>query len=58
MCQPLQDAQGRTTGILVFASDVTERVLARPAQVWLRAEPQPGQVVLSVRDNDLGLTDS
>ena len=31
---------------------------ARPAQVWLRAEQQPGAVVLTVRDNGLGLTDS
>ncbi len=31
---------------------------ARPAQVWLQAEQQPGQVVLSVRDNGLGLSET
>ena len=30
----------------------------RPAQVWLRTEAQPGAIVLTVRDNGLGLTDS
>jgi signal transduction histidine kinase len=31
---------------------------ARPAQVWLRAEPQASGVVLTVRDNGLGLSES
>jgi signal transduction histidine kinase len=40
----------------LLSNAVKYRHPARPAQVWLRAERQPGVVVLSVSDNGLGLT--
>lgn len=40
----------------LLSNAVKYRDPARPALVWLRAERQPGAVVLSVGDNGLGLT--
>jgi signal transduction histidine kinase len=40
----------------LLSNAVKYRDPARPAQVWLRAERQPGEVVLAVGDNGLGLT--
>jgi len=40
----------------LLSNAVKYRDPARPTQVWLRAERQPGAVVLSVGDNGLGLT--
>jgi PAS domain S-box-containing protein len=42
----------------LLSNAVKYRDPARPAQVWLQAEAQPSAVVLRVRDNGLGLTDS
>jgi PAS domain S-box-containing protein len=42
----------------LLSNAVKYRDPARPAQVWLHAEQQAGTVVLTVRDNGLGLTES
>jgi PAS domain S-box-containing protein len=40
----------------LLSNAVKYRSPERPAQVWLQAEAQPRQVILTVRDNGLGLT--
>ena len=42
----------------LLSNAVKYRDAERPSQVWLRAERQPGRVVLTVQDNGLGLTES
>ncbi|MGI4865923.1 MAG: PAS domain-containing protein [Janthinobacterium lividum] len=42
----------------LLSNAVKYRDPARPAQVWLRAKAQPGAVILTVRDNGLGLSES
>jgi signal transduction histidine kinase len=42
----------------LLSNAVKYRSPERPAQVWLQAEAQPRLVVLTVRDNGLGLTEA